>query len=90
MEKWKQIKDFNDYYISNKGSIVKTNLYKKRYGENNKLSKKYVELDINYNFIREFIGAREENKKLGYSKDTIQRCARGRTLSTHNKIYLFK
>ena len=77
-------------YSYNMREAYKTNLYKKRYGESNKLSKKYVELDINYNFIREFIGAREENKKLGYSRDTIQRCARGRTLSTHNKIYLFK
>lgn len=77
-------------YSQNMTHAVATNLLRKRYGQENKLSKEYVELDENYNFIREFTGSREENKKLGYSKDTIQRCARGKTLKTHNKIYLLK
>lgn len=77
-------------YSENMIHAKKYNLWKIRCGKNNKRSLTYVELDMNYNFIRKFIGSREENKRLGYTKDTIQRCARGVTKSTHNKIYLLK
>lgn len=76
-------------YSQNMVHAVKNNLFPIKFGKNNKNSKKYVELDINYDFIRTFIGSREENKKLGYTRDTIEKCARGNVLNTHNKIYLF-
>lgn len=77
-------------YTENMIHAINNNLWKLKYGKDNKVSLTYVELDIDYNFIREFVGSREENKRLGYTKDTIQRCARGVTKSTHNKIYLLK
>ena len=76
-------------YSHNIEHAYNNNLRTKKYGSNNKLSRHFVELDNEYNFIREFWGSREENKKLGYTRDTIERCARGITTETHNKIYLF-
>ena len=76
-------------YKQNMAHAFETGLCCKRFGIENKNSKKYVELDNEYNYIRTFIGSREENKRLGYTRDTIERCARGITMETHNKIYLF-
>ena len=64
-------------------------LYIKK-GAGNKHSKEYVELDKNYNYLRSFIGAKQENKLLGYSNDSIQKCERGIILTTHDKIYISK
>lgn len=76
-------------YSHNIEHAYNNNLRVRKYGKNNKLSRHFVELDNEYNFIREFWGSREENKRLSYTRDTIERCARGITMETHNKIYLF-
>lgn len=76
-------------YSHNIEHAYNNNLRVRKYGENNKLSRHFVELDNEYNFIREFWGSKEENKKLGYTRDTIEKCSRGNILETHNKVYLF-
>ena len=76
-------------YKQNMQHATRTGLFNIGRGEDNGNSKEYVELDINYKFIRFLKGSKEEDKKLGYSADSISKCARGRILSTHNKIYLF-
>lgn len=75
-------------YSENMKHAVKNKLCVYKYGENNKNSIRYVELDKNYNYIRTFVGSKNEDKKLGYSNDSIAKCSRGKILSTHNKIYL--
>ena len=77
-------------YSENVKHAYKNGLMLKKYGEENKNSKIYVELDENYNFIREIIGSRETGKQEGFSRDKISRVARHRVLMTkERKIYLF-
>jgi hypothetical protein len=51
-----------------------------------KVRKPVYEFDLNGNLLREFIGAREAKKELGYC---ISACLRGRTKHAHNKFYTY-
>lgn len=75
-------------YKQNMQHAVKTGLFNVGSGKDNGNSKEYVELDKDYNFIRKFKGQKEECRKLKYAIGSIQQCAIGKILSTHNKIYL--
>lgn len=77
-------------YKQNMEHAVKTGLYKKYYGKDNKQSKVYVELDENYNFIREIVGTRQAGRENGFSREKVTRVARHEVYMTkEKKIYLF-
>lgn len=77
-------------YKQNMEHAVKTGLYKKYYGKDNKLSKVYVELDENYNFIREIVGTRQAGRENGFSREKVTRVARHEVYMTkEKKIYFF-
>ena len=77
-------------YKQNMEHAKNTGLLKKYYGKDNKQSKVYVELDENYNFIKEVIGTRQTGRENGYSREKVTRVARHEVYMTkERKIYFF-